>query len=59
MKSDLVLVPREINREQHRRVLEVWNAHMRSFSTLEVTWPALVAAFETIAQCEPEKSHVA
>jgi hypothetical protein len=41
-------VPREIDREHHRRVLEVWNACMADHESLEMTWPKLVKA---ITEC--------
>jgi hypothetical protein len=39
------IVPKQINREHHRHVLDVWNECMANAETLEMTWPKLVAAF--------------
>ena len=39
-----VFVPKEINREIHRNLLDVWNDCMMNAETLEMTWPKLVKA---------------
>ena len=38
------LVPEEIDRATCRPMLDVWNRCMADLSTLETTWPQLVAA---------------
>jgi len=44
--ADMVLVPREIDRSKHGKVLLVWNDCMIEHETLEMTWPKLVAAIK-------------
>ena len=39
-----VVVPMEIDRSKHRKVLLVWNECMANHETLETTWPRLVDA---------------
>ncbi len=39
-----MFVPKEINREIHRNLLDVWNDCMLNAETLEMTWPKLVKA---------------
>jgi hypothetical protein len=42
--KELVLVPREIDRQHHRHVLEIWNKCMANYESLEMVWPKLVEA---------------
>jgi hypothetical protein len=43
-----MLVPTEIDRENHRAALDVWNDCMMNAETLERTWPRLVKAIAAI-----------
>jgi len=50
-----VSVPREIDRTKHANALAVWNDSMQKQETLEMVWPKLVAAMQTIKESTYKK----
>ena len=48
-----VVVPREIDRDKHRHVLDVWNNGLIECETLEMMWPKLVDAIAAAPKENP------